>query len=54
MLKKVLLVLIFGLLALDAVMFHGHYRGRVAHEAEMAEYNVQSQDWSTPLVDKKD
>lgn len=54
MLKKVLLFLIFGLIAVDALLLHGRYRERVAQEAAMAEYKVESQDWSTPLVDNED
>lgn len=53
MLKKVLLFLIAALVAGDAVLLHGRYREKVAHEAEAVDHKVREQNWSSPLIDSK-
>ena len=54
MLKKFLLGILAMLVAGDAVLLHGRYRERMGLKAEVVEYTVRSQDWSTPLVDNQD
>lgn len=50
MLKKTLLFLIAALIAGDAVLLHGRYRDKVEREAEMVDYTVREQNWSSGLV----
>ena len=47
---KILFATLVLLLAADAVMWHGRYRGQVIHKAEAVEETVLEQNWSTPLV----
>jgi hypothetical protein len=53
MLKKVLLAAIAALILGDLFIFHGRYSDKVAKEAEVVEYQVRDQDWSSPLVGGK-
>ena len=47
---KILFATLILLLAVDAVMLHGHYRDEVIHKAEVVEETVMDQKWETPLV----
>ena len=47
---KILFATLVLLIGVDAVMWHGRYRGEVMHKAEVVEEQVMEQNWSTPLV----
>ena len=54
MLKKVLLFLIVALILGDTLLLHGRYRAKVATEAEVVDYKVRDQNWSSPLIGSSD
>ena len=47
---KLLFAALVLLIAADALILNGRYRGEFAHQTEVVEEQVLEQNWSTPLV----